>query len=147
MFTIFAIALTLTITPETTPEITPEITPDLAPAEVDARPSFGTGMGRSDDGLPPFENVSEGHDIVISTVDGKSGMYTLYRDEDDHLLIEVSPDYEGKPILIAYTVSSGIGESGVQLGDVYGYWTRIKDQLVLVQPNLEIKSTGDEQSQ
>ena len=135
MFTIIAIALTLTINP------------DQAPAQPEARPSFGMGMDQPGGELPPFDQISEGHDVVISSVDGKSGMYTLYRDEDDHLLIEVSPDYEGVPILIAYTVSSGIGEAGVQLGDMYGYWTRIHDQLVLVQPNLEIKSTGDDQSQ
>ena len=135
MFITFAIALTLTIAPEATT------------ADPAARPNFGMGMPQSEEGLPPFEKVSEGHEIVISSLDGKSGMYALYRDEDDHVLIELSSDFEGKPILIAYTVSSGIGMSGVQLGDVYGYWTRIHDQLVLVQPNLEIKSTGDEQSQ
>ncbi|MBC8201866.1 MAG: zinc-dependent metalloprotease, partial [Planctomycetes bacterium] len=135
MITHFAIALTLVLVPDTT-------------QEPQARPNFGmAAMGQSEDGLPPFDKVAEGHEAVISSVDGNGGMYTLYRDEDDHLLIEVAPDYEGKPILIAYTISSGIGQAGVQLGDVYGYWRRIHDQLVLVQPNLEIKSTGDEQSQ
>jgi hypothetical protein len=139
MFTTLAIIFTLTATPEATA--------DEMPSTSEARPSFGMGMPQSNDGLPPFEEVSDGYEKVISSVDGKSGMYTLYRDEEDHLLIEIAPDYEGKPILIAYTVSSGIGMSGVQLGDMYGHWTRIHDQLVLVQPNLEIKSTGDEQSQ
>ena len=97
-------------------------------------PNFGgMGMGDSEDGLPPFDKVADGYDAVISSIDGKGGMYTLYRDEDDRLLIELAPDYDGQPILIAYTISSGIGEAGVQIGDVYGYWTRIHDQLVLVQ--------------
>ena len=135
MFITFAIALTLSMTPE------------AAPTDPMARPNFGMGMPQSKDGLPPFDQVSTGHEVVISSVDGKSGMYTLYRNDDDHLLIEIAPGYEGKPILIAYTVASGIGMSGVQLGDVYGYWTRIHDQLVLVQPNLEVKSSGDAQSQ
>ena len=135
MITHFAIAVTLALVPDNT-------------ADPQARPNFGmVGMEQAEDGLPTFENVAEGHEAVISSVDGNSGMYTLYRDEDDHLLIEIAPDYDGKPILIAYTISSGIGQAGVQIGDVYGYWIRIHDQLVLVQPNLEIKSTGDEQSQ
>ena len=122
MFTLFAIALTLTIAPENIQEV-----------DANARPNFGMmGMPQSEDGLPPFDKVADGYDAVVSSVDGKGGMYTLYRDEDDHLLIELPAGFDGKPILIAYTVSSGIGYSGVQLGDVYGYWTRIHDQLVLV---------------
>ncbi|MDP7008838.1 MAG: zinc-dependent metalloprotease [Phycisphaerales bacterium] len=141
MNTLFAIAITLALNPDASP--TQEV--DL---DTKARPSFGMFAGGSQSQeLPSFEEVADGYEAVISSVDGQSGMYSLYRDEDDHLLIEVSPDYEGIPILIAYTISSGIGESGVQIGDVYGFWTRIHDQLVLVQPNLEVKSTGDEQSQ
>lgn len=97
--------------------------------------------------LPPFEQVAEGYEPVISSIDGKEGMYTLYRNEDDQLLMELSAGYEGQPILIAYTVSSGIGEAGVQLGDMYGHWERIRNQMVFVKPNLEIRSTGDSQSQ
>jgi len=136
MFTHLAIAFTLAIVPEATPN---------DPVSI---PNFGMrGMSQSQDGLPPFDQVGDGFEAVISSVGDEVGMYTLYRDEEDHLLIEMSPDYDGKPILIAYTVSSGIGEAGVQVGDIYGHWTRIHDQLVLVQPNLEVKSTGDEQSQ
>ncbi|MDE1037398.1 MAG: zinc-dependent metalloprotease [Phycisphaerales bacterium] len=135
MIELLALSLTLAISQDT----------QIAP-EASARPSFGMGMP-SEGGLPPFDQVSDGFETVVSSVGGEGSMYTLYRDDSDHLLIELSLDYEGLPILIAYTVSSGIGESGVQVGDMYGYWTRIHDQLVLVQPNLEVKSTGDEQSQ
>ena len=135
MIELLALSLTLAISQDT----------QIAP-EASARPSFGMGMP-SEGGLPPFDQVSDGFETVVSSVGGEGSMYTLYRDDSDHLLIELSSDYEGLPILIAYTVSSGIGESGVQVGDMYGYWTRIHDQLVLVQPNLEVKSTGDEQSQ
>jgi hypothetical protein len=135
MITHFAIAVTLALVPDNTPD-------------PQARPNFGMmGMEQAEDGLPPFEDIAEGFDAVISSVDGNEGLYTLYRDEDDQLLIELPPSFEGQPILIAYTVSSGIGYAGVQVGDVYGYWTRIHDQLVLVQPNLEVKTTGDSQSQ
>ena len=135
MFTPFAIAFVLTIAPTETPDVTNSI------------PNYGMrGAPQSEDGLPSFDDVGDGYEAVVSSVGDQGGMYTLYRDEDK-LLIELAPDYEGKPILIAYTVSSGIGEAGVQIGDMYGYWTRIHDQLVLVQPNLEVKTTGDSQSQ
>ena len=139
MIELLALSLTLAISQDTQQDT------QIAP-EASARPSFGMGMPR-EGGLPPFDQVSDGFETVVSSVGGEGSMYTLYRDDSDHLLIELSPEYEGLPILIAYTVSSGIGESGVQVGDMYGYWTRIHDQLVLVQPNLEVKSTGDEQSQ
>ena len=139
MIELLALSLTLAISQDTQQDT------QIAP-EASARPSFGMGMP-SEGGLPPFDQVSDGFETVVSSVGGEGSMYTLYRDDSDHLLIELSPEYEGLPILIAYTVSSGIGESGVQVGDMYGYWTRIHDQLVLVQPNLEVKSTGDEQSQ
>ena len=108
------------------------------------------GMGRpsaDDEGLPSFEKVGEGYTAVVSSVDGKGGLYTLYRDDDDNLLIELPAGFDGQPILIAYTVSSGVSVAGVQLGDMYGFWTRIHDQLVLVAPNLETRTTGDSQSQ
>ncbi|MAI66659.1 MAG: hypothetical protein CMJ26_02130 [Phycisphaerae bacterium] len=136
MFTTIAIALTLSTAPAANP------------VDAASRPNFGgMTMPNSQGSLPSFEDVADGYDTVVSSTDGNDGLYSLYRDEDDRLLVELSPDYEGQPILIAYTISSGIGEAGVQIGDVYGHWTRIHDQLVLVQPNLEIKSTGDEQAQ
>ncbi len=97
--------------------------------------------------LPLAEEVLEGYEPVISSIDGETGMYTLYRNEDDNVLLELPAGVEGEPILIAYTVSSGIGQSGVQLGDMYGHWTRVRNHMLLVQPNLEVRSSGDSQSQ
>ena len=97
--------------------------------------------------LPPFEQISDGYDPVISSIDGTPGMYSIFTNEDDNVLMELAPGYEGQPILIAYTISSGIQQSGVQMGDIYGYWKRIRDTLVLVAPQLEVRTTGDSQSQ
>ena len=111
-------------------------------------PAWSVARGSGpDNGLPPFDEVADGFDAVVSSADGQTGFYTLYRDEEDNLLIELPSGYDGQPILIAYTVASGIREAGVQLGDMYVYWTRIHDQLVLVKPNLETRTTGDTQSQ
>ena len=102
---------------------------------------------KTEDGLPPFDEVADGYEAVVSSVDGETGFYTLYRNDKDHLLIELPAGFDGQPILIAYTVASGIGQAGVQLGDMYVFWTRIHDQLVLVEPNLGTRNTGDSQSQ
>jgi len=138
MFQVIAIALALSLVP------------DATPTDASARPNFGMPNldgDQSEDGLPPFDKVADGYEEVVSSVDGKEGFYTLYRNEDDHLLIELPAGFDGQPILIAYTVASGIRDAGVQLGDLYAYWTRIHDQLVLVSPNLETRTTGDSQSQ
>lgn len=104
-------------------------------------------MALQPNNLPPFDQISDGFEAVVSSIDGQPGMYTLYTDEDDRVLLELSAGFDGQPILIAYTVSSGIGEAGVQIGDIYGYWTRIRNTMVLVQPQLEVRSSGDSQSQ
>ena len=93
-----AIVLTLSFAPSLVLD-----TPEPAP---NARPNFGMGMPQSTDGLPPFDQVAEGHEAVISSVDGQGGFYNLYRDENDHLLIEVAADYEKKPILIVEIASN-----------------------------------------
>ena len=118
------------------------------PANTVSIPSWSMpeGSGQNNE-LPEFDVVAEGYDAVVSSVGGQTGFYTLYRDEKDNLLIELPSDFDGQLIMIAYTVASGIPEAGVQVGDLYGYWTRIHDQLVLVQPNLETRTTGDSQSQ
>ncbi len=111
-----------------------------------ARPrSMGGGGG---DALPPFDSVSEDHEAVISSADGNPGLYTLYRREkDDHLLIELPAGFENQPILIAYTVAGGVDTSGVQLGDQFAHWLRIRDRLLLVEPNLAVQTSGDFESQ
>ena len=78
--------------------------------------SMAPGSG-SDNELPPFDVVAEGYDAVVSSADGQTGFYTLYRDEKDNVLIELPSDFDGQLIMIAYTVASGIPEAGVQMGD------------------------------
>ncbi|MEE2912534.1 MAG: DUF5117 domain-containing protein [Planctomycetota bacterium] len=136
MFELLAITLTAAIYQNATPATNVSI-----PAWSMAR-----GSGPNNE-LPPFDVVADGYDAVISSADGQTGFYTLYRDAEDNLLIELPSNFDGQLIMIAYTVASGITEAGVQMGDLYGYWTRIHDQLVLVQPNLETRTTGDSQSQ
>ena len=135
MLQLLVLALTVALTQDTTPSSPTSIPRGLTIPTAD------------DKGLPPFDKIADGYEAVVSSVDGQPGLYTLYRDDEDELLIELPADFDGQPILIAYTVSSGIGQAGVQLGDMYVYWTRIHDQLVLVEPNLATRTTGDSQSQ
>lgn len=96
--------------------------------------------------LPPIEKVLEGYEKVISTTDGKS-LYTVWtREKDGQMLAALPPDYESRKFFIALTVASGEEYAGLQAGSMYVYWRRYDDRLALVEPNIEIKSTGDDES-
>ncbi len=96
--------------------------------------------------FPPLEKVLEGYEKVISTTEGKC-LYTVWtRKKDGQMLAALPPDYESKRFFIALTVSSGETYAGLQAGDLYVYWRRYDDRLALVEPNLDIKSLGDEES-
>ena len=44
------------------------------------------------------------------------------------------------------TVASGDYFAGLQAGDMYVYWKRYDKRLALIEPNIEVKSTGDKES-
>ena len=96
--------------------------------------------------FPPLEKVLDGYEKVISTTDGKS-LYTVWtRAKDAQMLAALPPDYENRKFFIALTVASGEDYAGLQAGSMYVYWRRYDDRLALVEPNIDIKSTGDDES-
>ncbi len=97
--------------------------------------------------FPPFEKVSEGYTKVVSTADGARSYYTLWtREKDGQMLAALPPGYDGKKFFMAMTVASGEDYAGLQAGDMYVYWKRYDKRLALMEPNIEIKSTGDAES-
>jgi hypothetical protein len=114
---------------------------------IDPTIAAPSGSGSSSDGLPAFDSVSKGYKEVISNLDGKSGMYTLFVDKkNNRVLAELPRNFARQNVFIAYTVSSGIGNAGVQTGDMYGKWQRIGNRLALIEPNFNTRTTGDSQS-
>lgn len=97
--------------------------------------------------LPPIEKVSEGFEKVISTVDGAKSFYTIWkRKKDSQLLAELPKDFSREKHYIAVTLASGESYAGLQVKDFYVYWREYGDRLALIEPNLTIRSTGDEES-
>ena len=114
---------------------------------IDPTIAVPSGSGSSKDGLPAFDSVSKGYSEVVSNLDGKPGMYTLFVDNKNHrVLAELPRNFNRQNVFIAYTVSSGIGNAGVQTGDLYGKWQRIGNRLALIEPNYDTRTTGDPQS-
>lgn len=94
--------------------------------------------------FPPFEKVSEEYRKVISTADGAESMYTLYRnDKDNQILAELPRGFEGKRFFAAVSIAGGSYFTGWQWNELYVYWRRINDELVLMQPELQYQARGD----
>ena len=97
--------------------------------------------------FPPFEQVSKGYTKVISTTDEQPSLYTLYkRDKDGQMLAELPRDFASQKYFIALTIASGELFAGLQFSDLYVYWRQYDRKLALCTPNVEIRSTGDQES-
>jgi hypothetical protein len=96
--------------------------------------------------FPPHEEVLKGFTKVVSTADDKS-LYTLWkREKDGQVFAELPRDYTNQKYFIALTISSGDLFAGLQYNDLYVYWRLYDKKLALIQPNVETRSTGDQES-
>jgi len=97
--------------------------------------------------FPPLAEVTKGYQKVVSTADGAASFYTVWtRAKDGQVLAALPAGYEGKRFFIALTVASGEDYAGLQAGDMYVYWKRYNKRLALIEPNIRIRSTGDQES-
>ena len=46
-----------------------------------------TAVAQEKPDFPKFEDVSKGHEKIISSAGGDSGMYTLYQNKNGHILV------------------------------------------------------------
>jgi hypothetical protein len=96
---------------------------------------------------PPLEKVTEGYEKVVSNLDGEPGLYTIWvRKKDGQMLAQLPRNYMMQKYFVALTVSSGEPFAGLQGNDLYVYWKQFDKRLALIQPNVEVRSTGDQQS-
>lgn len=102
----------------------------------------------------PFKKVVEGY-TKVPVLAGEKSFYSLYtRDKDAQILAELPKNFEGKQFYLVATVAAGHPQAGVYSiwhGSVgvptkTVYWSRRGDQLMLVEPNVSVRSSGDAQS-
>lgn len=97
--------------------------------------------------FPPIEEVTKGYEKVVSTADGKQSFYTIWiREKDGQMLAELPKDFATQRHFIALTIASGERYAGLQAGDKYVYWKQYDKRLALIEPNVEVRSTGDQES-
>ena len=118
-------------------------TVDGVNAQIDTRVAATNGSSKPE--FPKYDTViKSNYNKVVSTVDGKPGMYTLYVDKKTGgVLAELPRNYAKQNIFFAYTISGGIPQAGVQAGDMYAHWKKFGKRLALIQPNYAVRSTGE----
>ena len=96
--------------------------------------------------LPPFADVSKEYERVVSTPEGNSlfGLYVNRKDEQ--MLAEFPRGWERMRFLIAATPAGGVIFSGLQGPEKYVFWRQYGNRLALVQPQLDVRSTGEQTS-
>jgi hypothetical protein len=133
-----AAGLSVTVLAQPAPTAAPAAAPEGAPRAP--RPA-------DESGLKSFDEVSKGFDKVVSTADGKGSYYTLYRrDRDGGLLAELPAGFDTQRQFIAMTIATGETFAGLQSGDLYTFWRRLDNRLLLIAPDTDNRSTGDAES-
>ena len=127
-----------------TTDAQPQITPEMAANRAEAR---GGAEGAKRE-VPPFDKVVEDFEKVVSTADGNS-LFDIYVNQKEGKVLAALPrNFEKQTYFLAPTLAEGV--PGAQSSMFDGYmiqWKRIDDRLALIQPNLETRSTGDNESQ
>lgn len=119
-----------------------------AAAAMAAAKAGGDDKDKKEKDFPPFDEVTKDYTKVVSTADGANSLYTLYRrDKDSQLLAEFPREFEKQRLFLATTIAGGEATAGIQFGDLYAYWKRVDKRLMLIEPNLTVRSSGDFESQ
>ena len=108
-------------------------------------PMFVSSMSLAQD-LPKWEDVSKEFEKVVTTPDGQS-LFALYaKRKDDQALAELPRGWEKMKFLLAATPSGGVIFSGLQGPARYAFFRQFGNRLALVEPQLDVRSTGEQTS-
>jgi len=96
--------------------------------------------------FPSFEEVAKDFEKVVSTTEGTSFYGLWQRKKDGQMLAELPGGFASQKQFFALTTPTGEEFAGLQLGEKYVYWKRFDKRIALIEPNLEVRSTGDQAS-
>ena len=131
-----ALTLTCVSVQAQAPASAKEMAAKAAAAARKARPEY-----------PPFADVIKGYTKIVSTMDGKPSLYTIYVDKKkNQMLAQLPSGYASQRHFIAMTVASGETFAGLQAGEMYVYWRKFGKRLALIRDDVGVRSTGDAES-
>ncbi|HIO20756.1 MAG TPA: hypothetical protein EYN11_06625 [Phycisphaerales bacterium] len=94
-----------------------------------------------------FEEVNQGYTKVVSTIDGATSLFGLWKNaKEQQLLAELPRGWERKKFFIAVTPSAGVKFAGLQGNEAYIYLRKYNDRLAFIKPEISVRSTGDQSS-
>jgi predicted Zn-dependent protease len=84
---------------------------------------------------------------ISRTFDKLNGLFTLYRNQEGQIFLEVKPEQLNKNYLATLTLESGIGESGIYSGmplqDFLFYFRRVNNNLHFVVRNVKFRAESN----
>jgi predicted Zn-dependent protease len=88
---------------------------------------------------------------ISRTSDKLNGFFTLYRNQEGQIFLELKPEQLNKNYLATVTLESGIGESGIYSGmplqDFIFYFRRVNNNLHFVVRNLKFRAESNKPEQ
>jgi hypothetical protein len=115
-------------------------------ASVALLPTLAVAVTFAGPDLPPFADVSKDYERINSTPDGTSLFGLFVNKKEDQLLAELPRGWEKMKFLIAATPAGGEIFSGLQGPEKYVFWRQYGNRLALVQPQVDVRSTGEQTS-
>lgn len=97
--------------------------------------------------FPPHTDVLKDYEQVVSSIDKAPSLMQIWVRRKDNQMLGVFPEkFAEKKFFIALTVASGERYAGLQAGDMYVYWKRVDKRMVLIAPQIDVRSTGEAES-
>lgn len=97
--------------------------------------------------FPPHTEILKDYEQVVSSIDKAPTLLQIWVRRKDNQMLAVFPEkFAQKKFFIAMTVASGERYAGLQAGDMYVYWRRQDKRMVMLMPNLDVRSTGEAES-
>ncbi len=92
--------------------------------------------------FPKLADVTKGYKEVVSTADGKSGLFKLWTKQKEGQMLAMLPSgWAGKNFFLAMTVSAGETFAGLQAGDQIVRFKQYGKRLALIEPNFEVRAS------
>ncbi len=96
--------------------------------------------------FPTWKETSEGFEQVRTYADGDTFYNVWVRQKDGQMLAELPRGWQSQKHFFAMTVPTGESFAGLHAGDRYVYWKRIDKRMALVEPQLDVRATGDQET-
>lgn len=95
--------------------------------------------------FPKIDEVTKDYTEVVSTADGKPGLFKLWKKQKEGQMLAMLPTgWSTKQFFFAMTVSAGETFAGLQAGDQIVTFKQYGKRLAMIEPNFEVRASAPE---